>query len=202
MERFNHPSATNTRPAQKHEQLNRSTTRGGISWKKALAISALPLALLFGAAFQSSNSVPGQLQAILAQIASLAEKGPRKFYLTQTTHTGDQVLSACAPGYHTASMWEILDPTDLRYNTDLGLTLTDSGSGPPNVFGWIRTGNGPNGIPFVGLANCVGWTLPSGSNGTIVSLPSAWIDAGTTTSPWTSLLSSCSTPTPVWCVQD
>jgi len=66
MYRFKQPSAPNTRPEQTPEQLNRSTTSGGISWKKALAIAAVPLALLFGAAFQSSNSVPGQLQAIQA----------------------------------------------------------------------------------------------------------------------------------------
>jgi outer membrane lipoprotein-sorting protein len=57
--------------------------------KKALALSALPLALLFGAAFQSSNSVPAQLHAILSEISDLkaqvASSGPRKFYLTKTT---------------------------------------------------------------------------------------------------------------------
>jgi hypothetical protein len=61
MYRFNQPSAPHTRPEQKPEQLHPSTTPGGIPWKKALAISAVPLALLFGAAFQSPNSVPGQL---------------------------------------------------------------------------------------------------------------------------------------------
>ena len=117
MYRFNQPSAPHTRPEQKPEQLNQSTTPGSISWKKALAIGAVPLALLFGAAFQSSNSVPAQLQAIQsqltglqAQLASLANKGPRKFYLTQTTHNGAQALSACAPGYHMASLWEINEP--------------------------------------------------------------------------------------------
>jgi hypothetical protein len=69
--RFNHSSASNTSPEQKPEVLTRSTTTGGISWKKALAIGAVPLLLLFGAAFQSSNSVPGQLQAILAKLSGL-----------------------------------------------------------------------------------------------------------------------------------
>ena len=71
MYRFNHSSASNTSPEQKPEVLTRSTTTGGISWKKALAIGAVPLLLLFGAAFQSSNSVPGQLQAIQAQLSGL-----------------------------------------------------------------------------------------------------------------------------------
>ena len=82
-----------------------------VSWKKALAIGAVPLLLLFGAAFQSPNSVPAQLQAILAKLTDLADKGPRKFYLTKTEHNGAQALSACAPGYHMASLWEIHDPT-------------------------------------------------------------------------------------------
>ena len=101
---FNHPSAPNTSPEQKPEQ-SRS-----ISLKKALAIGALPLLFLFGAAFQSSNSVPGQLQAIQTQLSSLlsknsalesqisgleakvdslASKGQRKFYQTKTTHDGE-----------------------------------------------------------------------------------------------------------------
>ena len=129
MYRFNHPSAPNTRPEQKPEQSNRSTTPGGISWKKALAISALPIALLFGAAFQLPNTVSAQLTAIQfqiiklqAQVASLADKGPRKFYLTQALHNGAQALSACAQGYHMASLWEIHDTSNLRYDTDLGLT--------------------------------------------------------------------------------
>jgi hypothetical protein len=29
-------------------------------------------------------------------------RGPRKFYLTQTTHNGSQTLTACSEGYHMA----------------------------------------------------------------------------------------------------
>ena len=68
MYRFNHPSAPNTSPEQKTEQ-SRS-----ISLKTALAIGAVPLLLLFGAAFQSSNSVPAQLQAIQAQNTALGSQ--------------------------------------------------------------------------------------------------------------------------------
>jgi hypothetical protein len=136
MYRFNHPSAPNTRAEQRPEQSNRSTTLGGKSWKQALALSAVPLAMLFGAAFQSSNSVPAQLQAIQsqlnalqAQVTSLANKGPRKFYVTKTTHSGAQALSACAEGYHMASLREIFDTSNLRYDTELGGTTDDSEEG-------------------------------------------------------------------------
>jgi hypothetical protein len=67
--------------------------------------------------------------------------GPRKFYLTQTRHVGNEVLAVCAAGYHMASLWEIFDPSNLRYDTQLGFTLEDSGFGPPSFEGgWIRTG--------------------------------------------------------------
>lgn len=49
-----------------------------------------------------------------------ANKGPRGFYLTTTTHTGDQALAACAAGFHMASLWEILDPSNLRYEPTPG----------------------------------------------------------------------------------
>jgi hypothetical protein len=85
--------------------------------------------LLFAAAFQSNNSVPGQLAAIQsqlsslqAQVASLANKGRRKFYVTPTLHDGAHALSACATGYHMASLWEIHDTSNLTYDTDLGVT--------------------------------------------------------------------------------
>ena len=61
-------------------------------------------------------------------------RDPRKaYYLTQTTHNGGQARSACAAGYHMASLWEILDTSNLRYNTELGFTQEDSGFGPPTV---------------------------------------------------------------------
>ena len=203
MYRFNHPSAPNTRPAQEREQLNGSTTPRAISWKKALAISALPLAFLFGAAFQSPNSVPGQLQAILAKLTDLADKGPRKFYLTKTDHNGAQALSACAPGYHMASLWEIFDPSNLRYNTDLGLTLEDSGFGPPARSGWIRTGFMNSSADLAGSGNCNAWTSASADhNGSKVVLSPNWSLDGNITSPWNASHFSCSNVFQVWCVQD
>jgi hypothetical protein len=180
--------------------------------KKALALSALPLALLFGAAFQSS--VPAQLEAILseisglkAQVASLANKGPRKFYLTPTTHTGAQALSACARGYHMASLWEIHDPTNLRYDTELGVTRADSGFGPPTGiggFGWIRTGYFAESAGHsVGTVNCNAWTsADSLADGTAITLPSFWGSTTVVIGPWFAAPSPCNAQLSVWCVQD
>lgn len=139
---------------------------------------------------------------------------PRKFYLTQTTRTGSQALTACAEGYHMASLWEIFDTSNLRYDTALGAVSNDSGSGPPAVAieaghilhgGWIRTGGGSIGGGVPGEANCSNWTLDTaGPEGTVVGLTSLWSSASTATqvSPWRAFVQSCQEPQQVWCMQD
>src|ERR1700730_18042199 len=77
----------------------------------------------------------------------------RGYYLTKSTITGSKVLTACASGYHFASIWEILNTSDLHYNTTLRRTNVNSGNGAPAYtshsttadvpYGWIRTG-GPD----------------------------------------------------------
>jgi hypothetical protein len=184
--------------------------------EKNFALAALALVFLLGAAqAQSPNSVPDQLKTIQAQFSDLeaqnaslatqvASNGPRKFYLTKTTPTGAGALSACAMGYHMASQWEILDPTNLRYNTDLGVTFADSDSGPPaNIGGWIRTGGVSGPAQLTGLGNCNAWTTASATAfGTIAFLPSSWTATGTRVSPWDSVVDVCVAVQPVWCVQD
>ena len=87
-----------------------------------------------------------------------SKKGLRTFYLTKDFHDGSQALTACAPGFHMASLWEIFDPSNLRYDATLGFTRDDSGSGPPQgSFGWIRTGTGATTSNFAGVGNCNAW---------------------------------------------
>ena len=68
----------------------------------------------------------------------------KSYYVTKTSHDGSEALTACAEGYHMASLWEIFDTSNLRYDTQLGATAQDSGLGPPSISGlsegWIRTG--------------------------------------------------------------
>ena len=180
--------------------------------KKTIAISAVPLVFLLVTAFQSSNSPPGQLAAIQAkldsldtQVAALAAKEPRQFYLTKTGHTGDQALSACAPGYHMASMSEIHDLSNLRYNTELGLTHPDSGFGAPSRFGWLRTGRLSSGSGNAGSANCQTWTSASPSHSGSGAAPYiSWVDVAEASraSPWIGEEIPCSFEAQVWCVQD
>jgi hypothetical protein len=137
---------------------------------------------------------------------------PRTFYLTQTTHNGSQALSACADGYHMASLWEIFDTSNLRYNTALG--TTGDGSGPPTSFtvfnntvnvGWIRTGSPTASGEPPGISNCHLWTSDAETHtGTLVGLTSNWESSNVshTISPWRGLTDSCETQQLVWCVQD
>ena len=172
--------------------------------KKTLALAALALVLLLGAASQSSNSVPGQLKEIQSQLNDLR---PRQFYLTQTPYNGAEALTACAVGYHMASLWEIHDPTNLRYNRALGAITEDSGFGPPSLqFGWIRTGTHPssNISSIPGRANCSAWTSDSlAQDGTKAELPDTWNSpAGLLVAPWIVSTAACGSGVPVWCVQD
>ena len=142
-------------------------------------------------------------------------RDPRKsYYLTQTQHNGSQALTACASGYHMASLWEIFDTSNLRYDSALGASNNDSGSGPSTVFivaghifgvGWIRTGGGDVGGGDPGRANCFGWTLDAAtSEGTVVGLTELWSSTSTVTpvSPWRAFAQSCQEPQQVWCMQD
>jgi hypothetical protein len=131
--------------------------------------------------------------------------GTRKYYLTTTIHDGNEVLAACERGYRMASLWEIHDPTTLRYNNVLGFNRSDSGGGPPSgSFGWIRTGWDSEQEGFTGSNNCNAYTSDSPfGEGTEVALERVWAVAeGRVISPWSTTGGLCSEPSRVWCVQD
>jgi hypothetical protein len=132
----------------------------------------------------------------------------RKYYATQAFHIGSEALSACATGYHMASIWEILDVSNLKYDTELGFTRDDVGSGPPTLgIGWVRTGQDASSGDTPGTANCLAYT----SNSPTHSGTKAWLPQDWSTSPtldvtrfdaWNAFASPCDQPAHVWCVQD
>ena len=126
-----------------------------------------------------------------------------KFYLTKETYRGGVALTACAAGYHMASLWEILDPSHLQYDTNRGHTTADSGSGPPaGEWAWIRTGGGAYTSAGTGAANCSAWTTSSSAaNGTFVSLTTGWTSTSSQISPWVTGQLSCDSTLRVWCVR-
>ena len=132
--------------------------------------------------------------------------GMRQYYLTASdNYLGSEASTACAAGYHMASLWEIVDPSNLRYNTNLGDSRADSGMGPPSFSdGWIRTGYTSSIAPSVGQANCSTWSSSSaGDYGTVVGLPWDWTDANLQdVSVWNATPRQCSYTANVWCAAD
>ena len=109
-----------------------------------LALALLMAALLGYLAWGQREAAASGPQASLdhardrpldhAQAKPLAQSsGLRGYYLTKSSYGPSRILTApaCASGYHFASLWEIMDPSNLKYNTDLGYTMDDSGQGPP-----------------------------------------------------------------------
>jgi hypothetical protein len=90
-----------------------------------LALVVLPLAIV-------AWSVWGGRDARAAGPSRVSASGARQFYLTPVFYSPAVALSACAAGYHMASLWEVLEPSALSYNTSLGATRADSGQGVPS----------------------------------------------------------------------
>jgi hypothetical protein len=158
----------------------------------ALVTAAFLGYLASGSADASAPRVP------LASSASI-----RQYYLTTSTHNGAGARTACAAGYHMASLWEILDTSNLKYNATLGVAGDDSGQGPPTVGGgWVRTGYYSSGSTTPGEGNCNAWSSSSASDyGT-----GAWLEYDWTLPQdvhvWHVGNKRCSAATSVWCVED
>ena len=121
----------------------------------------------------------------------------RSFYLTPTEYDGNEALTACAAGYHFASVFEIRELASLSYNTDLGRTSDDSGSGPPaSEVGWVRSGK----VSSAG-GNCHVWTSQNAIDfGTMGSLSLSETFLGKP--PWEYGFGGCDWTLGVWCVSD
>jgi len=131
----------------------------------------------------------------------------RKFYLTSGTFQGADADTACDSRFHMASLYEIFDTSNLKYDTNRGFTFGDSGAGPPsNVNGWIRTGSDAASSGGPGLANCNAWSSSTdGELGTAVRLREEWDAAAGLISPWKAAEGGeqpqCDDFLRVWCVQ-
>jgi hypothetical protein len=131
----------------------------------------------------------------------------RQYYLTKDLYNGHGALNACASGYHFASIWEILDTSNLKYDIALGKSRTDDGFGPPSMLdGWVRTGWNNEVTNYPGSANCNAWTSNSSSDyGTVVSLDYDWDSYRGTVGVWMASTAHCGGTMGVnyvWCVAD
>lgn len=173
------------------------------------ALVLLPIVLLVTLAVNRVRATTPNPSSFLS-----ATPGVRQFYLTQLSFKANEVPTACAQGYHFASIWEISDPSSLKYNTSLGTTNSDSGAGPPTavtVFwgtrlarGWVRTGYSAWSSDTVGRANCTAWASGDAfSWGTVANLPATWTNGDQDLGAWNLEARTCDTSyIKVWCVQD
>jgi len=145
-------------------------------------------------------------------------KGLRSFYLTQATFQGNRALDACARGYHMASRFEILDVSMLYYDSSIGLTADDSGSGPPSAAaaygssgptGWVRTGGTSRFTDATGgrgsaSTNCAAWSSNSPeAYGTVAYLADRFTSEDNSSVPlWNGGSQRCDIPQHVWCIED
>jgi hypothetical protein len=138
----------------------------------------------------------------------------QRYYLTKGTYKGAQAKNACTPGFHMASLFEILVPSGLMYlqSPSIAATADDAGAGPPTAAGWVRTGGPSNHNSIaIGQANCNSWTSADPTFiGTIVFLSSLWFSSQPPTEPtyypnapwWGTGYTTCDTPESTWCVED
>ena len=149
----------------------------------------------------------GQTEVGAAGVAGTAAgSSGRHVYLSTVNHFSDRAATACAPGYHLASLWEILDVSTLTYDRDhpAAYSKADSGQGPPsNWYGWVRTGYDSSTSATTGTGNCANWSTRSNTAyGVSVRLSPAWESAPGDIYTWDATSFACNTIGPVWCVRD
>jgi hypothetical protein len=195
--------------------INIRLTRG----MAAVLIAALLVVVCVGYLALGQKEVSAGPAVPEASEASMASSsGLRKFYRTMNSYTPTRASTACASGYHFASIWELLDPSNLEYagehpdawvgiGWDMGEgPFTGSGTGAfaAGKHGWIRTGydaDATSGVP--GQANCNNWVTSQDPNdyGTTAGLSWKW-GVAEDFSVWDLGTSECKYATGVWCVED
>jgi hypothetical protein len=167
-----------------------------------LLLGALVLAAAAGALARQQPALPAAEAALPHQ----ANEKPHYYVTNFNTLAGSVADVSCASGYHMASLWEILDPSQLTYASNLPVARTraDQGSGPPtDWWGWVRTGFDASVADQAGRANCSAWSSSGvGDFGTIVQLSDTWTAGAVAISPWQAQTWSCGGLVPVWCVSD
>lgn len=158
-----------------------------------------------------------RMQNASGQTKASATFSSRKFYLSRQQATGGKALSACAAGYHMGSPSEIWNTSSLQYDTSLGVTETDSGSGAPSgLLGWIRTGYNANTCVVNNTCNCTGWTSNSPNENGSTMMIAPWNNIGEDGNMQPQMWQArpphdsgglhygvkCSSVQSVWCVED
>lgn len=124
----------------------------------------------------------------------------RRYLMSTSFSAGDGVLTLCPSDFHFASMWELINPSALAYDTILGAQDEDSGSGPPGFRpAWVRSGASFNSNNST-RGNCDGWTIFTGGSGATAELRTP-IDAQGQPA-WEMDDVGCDIVLSAWCIED
>jgi hypothetical protein len=191
--------------------ININFTRGVVAVLVAGLLVVAFLGYLAWGQEKVSASAPQVPEAPAAP--AVVSGGLRKFYRTFETFTPTMTSTACGSGYHFASLWELLDPSNLEYDgahpdAEVGIGW-DMGEGPftgqggLGKSGWIRTGHAADTSGVPGRANCGNWVTSDVSShyGTTAGLSFDWGNVEELF-VWDLTTSECDYRTGVWCVED
>ena len=144
----------------------------------------------------------------LCDDGSCSPRGTRRYYMTPEQVPGNQVLTACDPGFHTASIHEIWETSTLEYDTTRGIQQPDSGLGPPaglvslQPVAWARSGGQSLAFDFLRDANCALWTSADNDDfGGLWKVRNAEPSVPEN-ERWQYFARPCNESFHVWCVED
>ena len=159
------------------------------------------------------QTIQNEVQALQATSNAGVQVKPKEYYLTSGQFSGDQAIAACSTGFHMASIFEILDTSNLQYvkrsTTVCDSLVDDQGDGlPTKEFGWVRTGYDSTSYmdvvsPELSSVNCNSWTSQSSNAwGTVARLYDN--DTAVQLNSEYTLVNSrqCNQSYPVWCVEN
>lgn len=123
-------------------------------------------------------------------------------YLTPDAFDAANALGQCADGFHFASAIELQALSPFVYNNTLGLQKAnrDTGEGPPDSRGWVRTGQ-PDGVVTGDIYNCRGWTSSAIEKTGVIAFYTIESLLAGGNAFWFDVR-ECSSPTYVWCISD
>ncbi len=131
-------------------------------------------------------------------------RGARLFYITPAQVPANQASSACAAGFHFASITELRTAGNLEYAEVLGYHFSEAGisAGPASVAALARSGE--PGASSSQVA-CSDWTSTSNADkAPLLFAPfySTVSSGATLPHEWVASLAGCGDPFRVWCIAD
>ncbi len=134
---------------------------------------------------------------------SCSTRGARRYYRA-VGGQGNVPLARCDPGFHFATLFELLQTTGIEFDpVRSGVFGTSDGFPQTGLEGWVRTG----GFSLVGRtpgrATCARWTSNSeNDSGTTAQLLDDWSLSPENPGRWVTSVDTCNRSKNVWCIEN